>query len=94
MCPRLSVSEIAAPAIGNPIAAVPLTEAGAGVTVNVSGKLVIPFADAVICVVPVDAPVASPVLLIVAKLVALLAQAKVTPFIVFPLLSFAVAENC
>jgi len=39
-------------------------------------------------------PVARPLLLIVAILVALLTQVKVTPLMVFPLPSFAVAVNC
>lgn len=39
-------------------------------------------------------PVARPLLLIVATLVALLAQVKVVPLIVLPLLSLAVAVNC
>ena len=67
---------------------------GPGVTVKVSALLVTPFAAAVICVAPGDTPVARPLLLIVATLVALLAQVKVSPVMVFPLLSFAVAVNC
>jgi len=39
-------------------------------------------------------PVARPLLLIVAVLVALLAQVNVTPLMVLPLPSFAVAVNC
>jgi hypothetical protein len=66
-----------------------------GVTVSVSGALVTPCAAAVICVVPADTPVARPVdELMVATPVALLAQVKVTPLMVLPLLSFAVAVNC
>jgi hypothetical protein len=60
-----------------------------------SAELDIPLAEAVICVVPADTPVATPVvLLIVATVGALLVQAKVTPLMVLPLLSFAVAVNC
>jgi hypothetical protein len=45
--------------------------------------------------VPGDTPVARPLLLlIVATPVALLAQVMVTPLMVSPLLSFAVAVNC
>jgi hypothetical protein len=50
--------------------------------------------DAVICVVPTLTPAAMPPLLIVATLVVPLAQVKVTPDMVFPLLSLAVAVNC
>jgi hypothetical protein len=64
------------------------------VRVSVSGELVTPLAAAVICVVPTATPVAKPLLLIVAIVVALLAQVKATPLMVLPLLSFAVAVNC
>jgi hypothetical protein len=64
------------------------------VRVSVSGELVTPLAAAVICVVPTATPVAKPLLLIVAILVALLAQVNTTPFMVLPLVSFAVAVNC
>jgi hypothetical protein len=67
---------------------------GGGVTVSVSAGLVMLPDEAVICVVPALTPVASPLLLIVATPVALLDQAKVTPLIVLPLASFAVAVNC
>jgi hypothetical protein len=53
-----------------------------------------PPAAAVICVLPALTPVARPLLLIVATPVALLAQVKVNPIIVFPPLSLAVAVNC
>jgi ABC-type molybdate transport system permease subunit len=65
-----------------------------GVTVRVSPGLVTPWADAVICVVPTATPVARPDELMVATPAALLAQVKVTPPMVLPLLSFAVAANC
>jgi hypothetical protein len=55
---------------------------------------VIPFAEAVIWDVPALTPVARPLLLTVATLVALLAHVNVTPLMVLPLLSFAVALNC
>jgi hypothetical protein len=66
-----------------------------GVTVSVAGALVIPLEEAVICVVPGSRPVTMPFAeLIVATLVALLDQLKLTPLIVLPPLSFAVAEIC
>lgn len=72
-----------------------LVATGAAVTVSVSGALVTPWADAVICVVPAATPVATPVAeLMVATPAALLAQVKVTPPMMLPLLSFAVAANC
>jgi hypothetical protein len=72
-----------------------LVATGAAITVSVSGALVTPWAEAVICVAPAATPVARPVdELMVAILAALLAQAKVTPLMVLPLLSFAVAVNC
>jgi hypothetical protein len=81
--------------MGDPMAAVPVTVVGAGVTVNISTLLVTPLAVAVICVVPGLTPVARPLaLLICATLVVPLDQVKVTPDIVFPLLSLAVAVNC
>ena len=43
---------------------------------------------------PALTPAARPVLLTVATFVALLAHVNVTPLIVLPLLSFAVALNC
>ena len=70
-----------------------LATAGA-VTVSVSGELVTPLADAVICVVPALTPVARPLLLIVATPVALLAHVNVTPLMALPLLFLAVALNC
>jgi uncharacterized RDD family membrane protein YckC len=66
-----------------------------GVTVSVAGALVIPLEEAVICVVPGSKPVAMPLAaLIVATLAALLDQLKLTPLIVLPPLSFAVAKTC
>jgi hypothetical protein len=53
-----------------------------------------PLAAAVIWVVPMATPAARPLLLIVALLVALLAQVNTTPLIVLPLPSFAMAVNC
>jgi hypothetical protein len=67
---------------------------GGGVTVSVSAGLVTPPDEAVICVVPALTPVARPLLLIVATPAALLDQANVTPLMVLPLLSLAVAVNC
>jgi hypothetical protein len=64
-----------------------------GVTVKVTAMLVTPPDAAVIWVVPANAPVASPLLLMVATLVALLAQVRVTPLMVFPLVSLATAVN-
>jgi hypothetical protein len=65
-----------------------------GVTVKLAGLLVTPFADAVICVMPGNKPIATPLLAsTVAILEALLAQANVTPVITFPCWSFAVALN-
>jgi len=69
--------------------------ASTAVTVSVSGGLVTPWAEAVISVVPAETPLARPVdALMVATPVELLAQVNVTPFMVLPLLSFAVAVNC
>jgi len=66
-----------------------------GVTVRVTGALVIPFADAVICVVPGSRPITDPLpALIVATLGVLLAQLKVAPLMMLPLPSFAVAVSC
>ncbi len=64
------------------------------VTVSVAAELVIPCAEAIICDVPALRPVARPSLLIAAMLVALLVHANVTPLMVLPLLSLAVAVNC
>jgi hypothetical protein len=56
-----------------------------GVTVKLAGLLVTPFADAMICVIPGNKPIATPLLaLTVATLAALLAHAKLTPVITFP----------
>jgi len=66
-----------------------------GVTVRVTGALVIPFADAVICVVPGSKPMAKPLpALTVATLGVLLAQLKVAPMMMLPLLSCATAVIC
>jgi hypothetical protein len=66
-----------------------------GVTVRVTGALVIPFADAVICVVPGSKPMAKPLpALIVATLGVLLAQPKAAPTMMLPLLSCAAAVIC
>src|ERR1700730_2934639 len=65
-----------------------------GVTVRVTGSLVTPFAEAVICVVPGNKPVARPlVALIDATLEAVVAQVKVGPLMMFPFPSFNVAVN-
>jgi hypothetical protein len=64
-----------------------------GVVVKVIALLVMPPEDAVIDVVPAKTPVARPLLLIVATLVALLAQVNGTPLIVAPLLFLATAVN-
>jgi hypothetical protein len=65
-----------------------------GVTVNAAGLLVTPFADAVICVMPGNKPIATPLLApIAATLGALLAHASVTPLMTFPFWSLAVALN-
>ena len=64
-----------------------------GVVVRVTALLVIPPEDAVIEVVPARTPVATPLLLIVATLVALLAQVKVSPLMVLPAPSLPVAVN-
>ena len=71
-----------------------IVASGPGVTVKVTALLVTPPDAAVICVVPANRPVAKPLLLIVATLVAVLAQVKVSPVMVSPTLSFAVAVNC
>jgi hypothetical protein len=63
-------------------------------TVSVSAALVTLLAAAVICVVPALTPVARPLLSIVATPVALLVHVNVTPLMLFPLPSFAVAVNC
>jgi len=56
-----------------------------GVTVKLAALLVTPFADAVICVIPGNKPIATPLLaLTVAIFAALLAHAKLTPVITFP----------
>jgi hypothetical protein len=66
-----------------------------GVTVSVTGALVVPFAEAVICVVPGSKPIARPLpALIVATLGALLTQLKVAPMMMLPLLSCATAVIC
>jgi hypothetical protein len=63
-----------------------------GVTVSVKGLLVVPLAEAVICVVPGSKAMAIPLLgLMVATGAALLAQVKAIPETMFPLESFAVA---
>lgn len=66
----------------------------AGVTVRVSGPLVTLAAEAVICVEPARRAVARPLLSMVATLVLLLDQVKVTPLMVLPEPSLAVAVNC
>ncbi len=66
----------------------------AGVTVRVSGALVMLPAEAVICVEPARRAVARPLLSMVATLVLALFHVKVTPLMVLPPLSFAVAVNC
>lgn len=66
---------------------------GPVVTFKLTGALVMPCADAVICVVPGAAPAARPFALMEAKLAALLAHVNVMPLMLFPLLSFAVAVN-
>ena len=63
------------------------------VVVKVTGLLVTPPEDAVIEVVPTKAPVASPLLPIVATLVVPLAQVKVSPLMVLPALSLPTAVN-
>ena len=76
------------------VTAIETNVAAGAVTVSVTAVLVTPLALAVIWVVPNAMPVASPVLLlIVATFVALLDHVKATPVMVFPLASFAVAEN-
>jgi hypothetical protein len=66
-----------------------------GVTVSVAGALVIPFAEAVICVVPGNNPIATPLPpLIVATLGALLVQLMVAPLMMMPSPSLAVAVIC
>ena len=67
-------------------------------TVSVAGALVTtaldaPAAEAVICVLPLLRPRASPLPSMLATFGALLAQANFTPVSVFPLESCAVAEN-
>jgi hypothetical protein len=53
-------------------------------TVNVAALLLTPAAEAVICAVPGDTPVARPPLLMVATLDAELDHLKVIPLIVLP----------
>jgi hypothetical protein len=57
-------------------------------------ELLTPLADAVIWVVPTLTAVAKPVPLIVATVVLLLVQVNVTPAMMLPALSSAVALNC
>ncbi|HVA55092.1 MAG TPA: hypothetical protein VNI53_04725 [Gammaproteobacteria bacterium] len=64
------------------------------VTVKAAAVLVTPEAVAVMVALPADMPVATPLLLIVATEVLLEAQAKLTPLIVLPEESMAVAVNC
>src|ERR1700730_13346197 len=60
-----------------------------GVTVRVTGSLVTPFAEAVICVVPGSKPIARPlVALIDATLEGVVAQVKVRPVMRLPWPSF------
>ncbi len=66
---------------------------GAFATVNVAVLLFIPCADAVICAVPADNPLASPSLLIVA-LPVLLDHANAIPLIGAPFWSYPTAVNC
>jgi hypothetical protein len=63
------------------------------VVVKVTALLVTAPEDAVIDVVPAKAPVARPLLPMVATLVALLAQLKVSPLIMLPALSLPTAVN-
>lgn len=91
VAPRLTVSP--ASTVVGPVE-LTLTAGCVAVIVSVLAELVTPPADAAILVVPVLTPVARPLLLIVATPVALLAQVNVTPLMVFPPLSFAVAVNC
>ena len=59
-------------------------EAMGCVTVSVAGALVTPDAEAVICVLPLLRPRASPLLSMLATFGELLAQANFTPVSVFP----------
>lgn len=59
-------------------------EAMGCVTVSVAGALVTPDAEAVICVLPLLRPSASPLLSMLATFGVLLAQANLTPVSVFP----------
>ncbi|HVA55535.1 MAG TPA: hypothetical protein VNI53_07045 [Gammaproteobacteria bacterium] len=65
-----------------------------GLTVRAAAVLVTPEALAVTLVLPAATPVAKPVLLIVATPALLEAQVKLTPLMVLPEESMAVAMNC
>ena len=93
--PAQSFNVTVAPAMGEPVAAMPVTDvAGAPVTVRVTDGLVTVPDAAVTWVVPADNPVARPVVLMVATAFALLAQVKLRPEITLPFESLAVAVNC